>query len=419
VSPSPVTTSEQIATQFLPNAQRNGSALCLSGGGYRAALFHLGAARRLAEVGILQKITDISSVSGGSIFAAHLALYIAAKGWSTLAQDYESQIARPFRAFVKNDIRTTPALRRLLPWEWSNANAGADALQKKYAELLVGQKTLQDLPDEPRFTFCATDLAFGVSWIFSKDAVGHYQAGYLPQPDRMATPIAQAVACSSCFPPVFRPLALGLDPAKLTGGMTPGGPERDELVRQITLSDGGVYDNMGLEPVWKRCASIIVSDGGKPFTFAKESSTPQQLYRIHDVMANQAEAVRKRWLVSSFIKGVFGGAYFGIQNSVTDFPVSNALGYSKPLATQLLARIRTDMDAFSDDEIAVLENHGYTLAEAAYQAHLKAADQQASPLAPLSNPWWPGAPSAQNELEKQLASALSTSSEIHMFGHQS
>jgi predicted acylesterase/phospholipase RssA len=44
--------------------------ICLSGGGYRAALFHLGALRRLHEVGVLQQITDVSSVSGGSLRSA-------------------------------------------------------------------------------------------------------------------------------------------------------------------------------------------------------------------------------------------------------------------------------------------------------------------------------------------------------------
>ena len=55
-------------------------ALCLSGGGFRAALFHLGALRRLNELGILSKINAISSVSGGSIMSAHLAQRV--REWS-------------------------------------------------------------------------------------------------------------------------------------------------------------------------------------------------------------------------------------------------------------------------------------------------------------------------------------------------
>ena len=110
--------------QFMPPASRTGSALCLSGGGYRAALFHLGACRRLNEWGILPNLSVISSVSGGSIFAGHLAKCIKRTNRGCF-DDYERLVAVPFRAFAKIDIRTTSALRRLLPWEWAHAGAGA------------------------------------------------------------------------------------------------------------------------------------------------------------------------------------------------------------------------------------------------------------------------------------------------------
>src|SRR5688500_342236 len=54
--------------------REEGIALCLSGGGYRAMLFHVGVLWRLNEIGLLPKIKRISSVSGGSITAAVLAL---------------------------------------------------------------------------------------------------------------------------------------------------------------------------------------------------------------------------------------------------------------------------------------------------------------------------------------------------------
>ena len=50
------------------------SALCLSGGRYRAMVFHIGVVWRLYETGLLQNIKRISSVSGGSITAGQLAL---------------------------------------------------------------------------------------------------------------------------------------------------------------------------------------------------------------------------------------------------------------------------------------------------------------------------------------------------------
>ncbi len=353
--------------KFLPAEKRAGTALCLSGGGYRAALFHLGVCRRFNELNVLSSLDTVSAVSGGSIFAAHLARCIKTGGQESL-NDYEGTVAVPFREFVKNDIRTEPALKSVMPWEWWNVGAGAEALAGQYEEHLLGKMTFADLPEKPTFTFCATDLNFGVDWEFSGVHVGDYQAGYMDAPKAASQSLALAVAASSCFPPVFRPLPMNLEPSDLKGGLATN-KDRDAYVRQLVLSDGGVYDNMGLEPVWKSFATIFVSDGGKPFQFAKDKGAPQQLYRIHDVMANQAEAVRKRWLIASYIRGDYTVAYLGIRNSVSDFPTSGTPGYSKDLATEVLANIRTDMDRFSDDEIAALENHGYTLADAAYKAH--------------------------------------------------
>ena len=45
--------------------------LALSGGGFRAAIFHLGVIRRLEELGIMKDVDVISSVSVGSIIAAY------------------------------------------------------------------------------------------------------------------------------------------------------------------------------------------------------------------------------------------------------------------------------------------------------------------------------------------------------------
>lgn len=59
-----------------------GIGLCLSGGGYRAMLFHLGALRRLNGAGLPPRLDRISSVSGGSITSGVLAM-----NWSHLAFD--------------------------------------------------------------------------------------------------------------------------------------------------------------------------------------------------------------------------------------------------------------------------------------------------------------------------------------------
>lgn len=91
--------------------------MCLSGGGYRAALFHLGALRRLNELGALGRIDTISGVSGGSILAAFLAQNL--QPWpSGRVDDFERRIVGRFRDFTTQNIRTLWVLRRLLrPWD--------------------------------------------------------------------------------------------------------------------------------------------------------------------------------------------------------------------------------------------------------------------------------------------------------------
>src|SRR3954464_6546664 len=87
----------------LPKPERRGFGLSLSGGGFRAALFHLGALRRLNELEILPKVTTISSVSGGSIFSAFLAVTLKFPVTGFIA-DWETTVAAPFRLFCTQNI---------------------------------------------------------------------------------------------------------------------------------------------------------------------------------------------------------------------------------------------------------------------------------------------------------------------------
>src|SRR2546425_9774858 len=113
---------------YHPHKDRKGIALCLSGGGFRAALFHLGAIRRLNEVGFLSKVDTFSSVSGGSI-----ANGLLAKVWPTLKKDQAgvfgnllSSYETPLREFCGKDLRTGVLITsRLNPAHWAEL-AGAD-----------------------------------------------------------------------------------------------------------------------------------------------------------------------------------------------------------------------------------------------------------------------------------------------------
>lgn len=102
-----------------------------------------------------------------------------------------------------------------------------------------------------------------------------------------------AVAASSCFPPVFKPLKLGLRPNQLTGGRAADRPEREAVIDKLRLSDGGVYDNLGLEPIWKDHEVVLASDGGAIFDFEADKSFIWEVKRYVSIPENQALALRK------------------------------------------------------------------------------------------------------------------------------
>jgi NTE family protein len=243
----------------------------------------------------------------------------------------------------------------------------------------------------------ATDMVFGANFVFDSGnrRVGDYQIGYAPFPD---WPVARAVAASSCFPPVFNPLPLELDPSYFSGGDFDE-PNRDELVGAVQLSDGGVYDNMGLEPVWKDHAHVLVSDGGAVFSFAPDKGLPWRVARYAAIAGRQGSAVRKRWLIANYSSGEMDGTYWGIGSSPDSYDQGRP-GFSKAMATEVIANIRTDLDRFSDAEAQALRIHGYFLADAALDKH--AAELISIPEAVTRPP-----PTAASEPEWRLKLAKS------------
>jgi NTE family protein len=379
--PAPTKHAESV---YLPKRKRHGVALCLSGGGYRAALFHLGAVRRLNELGVLGRIDTITSVSGGSILAAHLANTMGAD-WPAPGEsfpDLDTKVSRTFHRFCERNIRTFPLAAGLLPWHWGG-HAAVDALEREYLAHLT-KATLTSLPPRPNFVFCATDMSYGVNWTFSRDRTGSYMAGYAPTPARWT--VAHAVAASSCFPPFFNPQPMGLS----AGDLAPGDDKSDkrgERVRTLGLSDGGLYDNMGLEPVWRSHLVVLVSEGGSTFDAGIDRGLLWRLNRYMEIQGRGGGSVRKRWLISSFVKTVMRGTYWGIGTDIADYDVP-VTGYPRDITKGLIAEIRTDLDAFTVAERLVLENHGYVLAQAAIQKH--AVFLAIDPMPPLKipHPYW-------------------------------
>jgi NTE family protein len=390
------------ADNFVPLAQKipNSVGLSLSGGGFRATLFHLGALRRLNEFGVLPKLTTISSVSGGSIFNGFLASRLSAPLTNGIA-DFQNSVSNPMRQFCSLDIRRWLGVEAVIP-----GTHNSSGLAKQYDQQLTNGRLLKDIPSAPIHIFCSTDLAYGVNWMFKKQQCGDYQAGFQTTPAEW--PVSTAVAASSCFPPVFKPLNLNLDSTKLTGGRVPVSPQRDKCIREITFSDGGVYDNFGLEPIWKDHEIVLSSDGGALFSLGGDTGFAWEIGRYIGIPENQALAVRKRWLISNFDSGQLKGTYWGIGGSRASYGLDG--GYSDDLVKNYIAAIRTDLDSFSDAEASVLENHGYWLADAAIQKHVPQLHAANAPPATVPYPEWAGP-------EDKIKQALKDSGKRSLLGH--
>ena len=145
--------------------------------------------------------------------------------------------------------------------------------------------------------FLASDMRFRDQWVFDtgKRLVGSSAAGYGP----LGTwTLAQAVAASSCVPGAFSVVKAKQEPSSLTGGSYKE-RDRDELVREIDLSDGGMFDNLGVEPVWQDHETVLVSDAAPSFKPEPEIGWLWSALRQGVILLEQATEVRKRWLVSN------------------------------------------------------------------------------------------------------------------------
>jgi NTE family protein len=365
----PTAPVEPIPTDELARKPVQGTGLCLSGGGYRAMVFHLGVLWRLYEAGLLGNVNRISSVSGGSLTAAVLGLNWKKLSFdpSGLRADFEPEVVAPIRALASETIDAEAiVLGSLLPGRVGDRIAAA------YEEHLFGKATLQDLPDEPRFVINATNIQSGAIWRFMKPYMRDYRVGEVKRPTVL---LSRAVAASSAFPPVLSPVEMRLDPASFTPGSGLD-LQHAPFTSKVILSDGGVYDNLGLETVWKRCRTVLVSDGGGKLQAEEEpkSDWARHAYRVLNLVDNQVRSLRKRQLIDSFEAGKNDsirreGAYWGIRTDIAEYQLPDAMPCPLERTTEL-AETPTRLKRLDDERQERVINWGYAVCDAALRRRL-------------------------------------------------
>lgn len=372
ISTGPVTPeSSQPVSGGAPESAagpKPGIALCLSGGGYRAMIFHLGALWRMNQLGFLKKLSRVSSVSGGSITAGVLAL-----AWKNLqfnangvAENLEELVIKRLRRFANNTIDQGSIIKGIL----MPRHSISDEVTEAYKDHLFGSATLRDLPADnegPRFIINATNVQSKVLWRFSRPYMGDYRVGLVNNP---TTELALAVAASSAFPPFLSPAQLELQPSDFD----PNIPAvlKDEAYRTtVVLTDGGVYDNLGLETAWKSYETILVSDGGGACDDEPdpERDWARHSYRILSLIDNQVRSLRKRQVIDSYKQGVRKGTYWGIRTNIADYGLPDAMNcpFTETLKLANTATRLKALDAVLQEKII---NWGYAVCDAGLRKHV-------------------------------------------------
>ncbi len=378
--------------------------LALSGGGFRASLFHIGVLHRLAEMDILRHIQVISSVSGGSIIAMHYYLKLkhllehndnfslGKEEFIGLVREVEKEFIKGvqtnirMQAFVNNEGDLTETLGRLYEKQlFAQMGDIPDSMNGLYIRPKMAGENKESFKPHfnnfelknkvPVLIINATSLNNGHNWRFTASGMGEVPHMYDMTVDKnkiyeytryedfptefQKVSIGKAVAASSAVPGLFDPISMG----KLYGnGDT------------IRLLDGGVYDNQGIAAlVSEECDIMITSDASKQLS---EQNDPSDfrfdvLARIQDILMNKIRdsefkiakelrrANRVKGLAILHLKDQFANEIVHASKNPSPDLFENLV--TKKDIREKLADVRTDLDAFHDLEAQALIQSGYEI----------------------------------------------------------
>lgn len=370
--------------------------LALSGGGFRATLFHLGVVRLLHEAELLREVTHICSVSGGSIFAAHLVL-----NWDRYTGSDESfeDAAQEVVLFSQRDVRGR-VLRR---WFFSFIALGfprlfsdfrRSALLEKELTRLYKDATLAELKrpltngspgsKRPELHILSTSMSNGQSASFGPSLfMLRDDENATEQIDIETLKVSLAVTASAAFPPAFPPVRV--DHETLNVSRTTF--QNLFKSRAQYLTDGGVFDNLGIRKLrWLEEENrfnfelIFLSDAQREFEGDAEQSyrfIVKRATRSTDLLMN-----RIAWFENSAFRKEDNSS----KQRTISFLLKTRLGsnVTYSLNTQQQSRVhqtRTDLDAFTDDEVNALIHHGYAVARSSIERDFR--------VVRTSGPWVP------------------------------
>lgn len=225
--------------------------LALSGGGSRAMAFHLGCLRALNDLGILDKIGVLSTISGGSVIGAYYA-YTPTKSFDEFEQDICSFLRDGFQHKIVRELAKPQnlipcAANALVVWgqEIVSLLRKQNKIQRYPSRTDMFHKVLQKdvfsgltMSSQRRnameVVIGACELRTGSAFRFSNERSGCWRHGEMIKGD---VDVAFAVAASAAYPILLPAL-----------DRTCSFQKRGRTTEQrVLLTDGGVYDNLGIQ----------------------------------------------------------------------------------------------------------------------------------------------------------------------------
>jgi NTE family protein len=293
--------------------------MALSGGGVRAGVFHLGLLARLARDELLEDVAFISTVSGGSMIIG-LVYALSGNRWPS-SHDYLTLALPEARRRLTNLSIERDYLLRLACQPWLLMQGRAKVLAASMQQLWGIDGMVKDLPAEPRWIINATTYETGKNWRFMPQRMGDYSFGYVIEP---VIPIADAIAASAAFPGLIGPLVLRTDAFKWSQFDDLGLPSVpiSPPMPTVHLWDGGVYDNLGVEALFKPRGDglrngldfLIVSDASGGLRTARRARF-QRVKRLVDIASDQVRSLRARMLFGHFASRPNTGVYLRMGQS--------------------------------------------------------------------------------------------------------
>jgi NTE family protein len=374
-------------------------ALALSGGGFRATVFHLGVLARLAEEKRLEDVNLLSTVSGGSLCAG-MVFSLNQYRWPS-SGDYIEKILPEARHLITTVDLQAELVRHSLARFWTVFSSRADDLSSIMQKHWGITALLGDLPENPRWMINATCYETGKNWRFESFRMGDYRFGYTYD---VNLPLTDAMAASAGFPGLIG--ALTIDTTRYSWfkylEKTAANPLRASTAEhkgrktepiqpafdKVHLWDGGAYDNHGLEGVhdfntgWRDGVDfLIVSDGAgrsKPEKYAPGAKATMRL--MTGILMDQVRSLRSRAILERLInhKDEDRGSFLQIGNTpaevLKDSPhTAKLIQLEKsclPAAeAKLAANMSTVIRKLTSEEFSRLFRHGFEVADYSLYAY--------------------------------------------------